>query len=145
MLLTGGRPHAGARQWAGYRGYPMDRTNWQRALGAALLATGAWMPAQAQAPGPQAAQPQACAAPAEADNPLADRREQLSLYEGMPEHCLKTLVMECTAVANERMLDMGSAATCSIGYEALLKRGFGGDFKAMLAWWRTQRDGSTVN
>ena len=32
------------------------------------------------------------------------------------------------------------AALCSIGFEALKKRKFGGDFNAMLAWWRLHRD-----
>jgi hypothetical protein len=122
----------------------MDRKTLQAAVGGALTLA-ALMPALAQDAVPGAPQAQACTAPAEGESPLGDRQAKLSTYERMPEHCLKTLVMECTAVANQRMLDMGSAATCSMGYEALLKRGFGGDFKAMLAWWRTQRDVNPVN
>lgn len=125
----------------------MDSTTWRRTLLAALLASGGGALAQAPGGGPATPQApsQACSAPAEPGNPLASRQERLSAYEGLPEHCLKTLVVECTAAANERMLDMGSAANCSMGYEALLRRGFAGDFKAMLAWWRTQRAGNSVN
>jgi hypothetical protein len=34
---------------------------------------------------------------------------------------------------------------CSLGHEALLRRVFGGDFNALLAWWRSQREPSTHN
>lgn len=95
---------------------------------------------------PVAAQvgPAACVVPQDEGHPLAERQGRLSQYERLPDHCLKTLVMECSTVANQQLLDMGSAATCSMGYEVLLRRGFGGDFQAMLAWWRTQQ-GSQVN
>lgn len=47
--------------------------------------------------------------------------------------------------AGRQILDLGSAAICSIGYEALLKRGFNGDFQALIGWWRRQRDEGTRN
>jgi hypothetical protein len=34
---------------------------------------------------------------------------------------------------------LGEAANCSVIYEALLKVGFGGDFKRLLAWWQAER------
>ncbi|MBS0451320.1 MAG: hypothetical protein JSS14_08415 [Proteobacteria bacterium] len=48
---------------------------------------------------------------------------------------LKTAYLRCEQAANERLLDLGEAATCSVIYEELLKIGFGGEFKRLLAWW----------
>ena len=72
-------------------------------------------------------------------HPMSQRGETLAWFEQMPERCLKSLFMECADAASERFLDLGSAAICSIGYEALLKQGFGGDFHALIAWWRRER------
>ena len=63
----------------------------------------------------------------------------------MPERCLKALFKECGDAAGRQMLDLGSAAICSIGYEALLKQGFNGDFHALIGWWRRQRDEGGAN
>ena len=71
--------------------------------------------------------------------PLTDRAAALAQFERLPQHCLRSMVRRCTAVAGESLLDPGSAAACSFSYEALLKKGFGGDFKAMLAWWRSEQ------
>ncbi|MBL8351815.1 MAG: hypothetical protein JNL87_16065 [Burkholderiaceae bacterium] len=46
----------------------------------------------------------------------------------------------CDHEAVRRLLDAGTAAQCSIAYEALKKHRFGGDFAAMLAWWRANKD-----
>lgn len=48
---------------------------------------------------------------------------------------LKAAYLRCEQVANERLLDLGEAATCSVIYEELLKIGFDGEFKRLLAWW----------
>ena len=101
---------------------------------AAALAAG-----QAGAQGP----PAECEAEPPEGHPLADREAAMSVYERMPESCLKALFVGCSDAAGRQLLDMGSAAMCSMGYEALLKRGFGGDFHALLGWWRIQRS-STV-
>jgi len=93
------------------------------------------------------AQPMSCAVPEPpADqHPLLGRQERLAQLETLPESCLKTLVVECSAVASQQMLDAGSAASCSMSYEALLKRSFGGNFQEMLFWWRSQRGSAQVN
>ncbi|MBT9549413.1 MAG: hypothetical protein IV088_01080 [Hydrogenophaga sp.] len=52
---------------------------------------------------------------------------------------LKAAYLRCDRAATERVLDMGEAANCSVIYEALLKVGFGGDFKRLLAWWQAER------
>lgn len=83
--------------------------------------------------------PAACELPAAGADPLADRAGILAQYERLPRPCLAAIFEACTRAAGRTLLDFGSAATCSFGYEALLKQGFGGDFGALLAWWRTQR------
>lgn len=107
---------------------------------AALLAAAAMESALAELPS------RTCEVQPSQVHPLLDRDGALSRYEQLPQHCLKAIFMQCAAQASEQLLDFGSAAACSIGYEALLKRGFAGDFQALMAWWRTQRAGaSTTN
>jgi hypothetical protein len=78
-------------------------------------------------------------------HPLGSREETLAQFEALPPACLKSMFMACTAAASETFMDLGSAATCSIGYEALLKRGFDGNFNALLAWWRAERGSSVAS
>ena len=52
---------------------------------------------------------------------------------------LKAAYLRCDRAATERLLDMGEAANCSVIYEELLRVGFGGDFKRLLAWWHAER------
>jgi hypothetical protein len=69
-------------------------------------------------------------------HPLANRSETIvAMEQQLPESCLKAMLVECNDSANERLMDLGSAAMCSMGYEALLHKTFGGSFHAMLAWW----------
>jgi len=113
-----------------------------------LLASAAavsMLPAQAQAPSSGPAGDPACVAPEHGDHPMLGRQERITLYEGLGEQCLKRLLVQCNAAASQAMLEPGQAFACSIGYEALLKRGFNGDFQAMLAWWRTRPSPDTVN
>ena len=84
----------------------------------------------------------ACELPASDLDPLADRAGILAQYELLPRACLQTIFQACTEESSRTLLDFGSAATCSFGYEALLKKGFGGSFGALLAWWRSQRQGA---
>jgi hypothetical protein len=85
-----------------------------------------------------------CQVPPSQVDPFFDREATLSRYEQLPQYCLKAMFMQCAAQANRQVLDFDSAATCSIGYEALLKRGFSGDFQALMVWWRTQRAGESA-
>jgi hypothetical protein len=80
-----------------------------------------------------------CELPAPDVDPLVDRAGMLAHYEQLPQSCLREIVSACTTAASQALLDLGSAAVCSFGYEALLKQGFGGNFRALLAWWRSQR------
>jgi hypothetical protein len=95
---------------------------------------------------PAGAQSPACAVPdASAEHPLLGRQERLAQFETLPETCLKTMVVECSTVASQQMLDAASAASCSMSYEALLKRSFNGNFQEMLAWWRSRPSGTQAN
>ncbi len=46
----------------------------------------------------------------------------------------------CERASQRTLLDSGTAAHCSIVYETLKARRFGGDFKALLAWWQANKD-----
>lgn len=91
--------------------------------------------------GPARAEPDAdgCRAVPLLEAPLADREGALARFERLPEHCLKRVFRYCAVIAGETMLDGGSAARCSVAYEALLRRSFRGDFHALMAWWRSDR------
>lgn len=54
-------------------------------------------------------------------------------------HSLKAAYLRCEQAATERLLGIDDAASCSAIYEELLKVGFGGDFKRLLAWWHAER------
>jgi hypothetical protein len=86
----------------------------------------------------------ACQAPALEADPLLDRTGALSRYEQLPRDCLQAIFHRCSSAAGSSLLDFDSAANCSIAYEAFLKQGFAGDFRALLAWWRTQRSVETT-
>jgi hypothetical protein len=53
---------------------------------------------------------------------------------------LKSAYLDCESRATTEFLDAGDAANCSVVYEELKQRVFGGDLDRLLAWWRSQRD-----
>lgn len=57
----------------------------------------------------------------------------------LPVPELQRLVLACEREAARTLLSTADAAHCSLAYEALLRRGFDGDFKRLLAWWQAQR------
>ena len=61
-------------------------------------------------------------------------------YEQMPEGHLKLLFLRCSREASRRMLSLDEGALCSAAQDVLKKRSFGGDFNALLSWWRLHRD-----
>lgn len=83
-----------------------------------------------------------CELPASETDPLTDRAGILAKYERLPRDCLHEIFAACSTAASQTLLDFGSAAVCSLGYEALLSQGFGGNFRALLAWWQAQRAGA---
>ena len=80
-----------------------------------------------------------CHLPASEVDPLADRAGILAAYEGLPQSCLQEIFTACSSASSQTLMDFHSAAVCSFGYEALLKQGFGGNFRALLTWWSSQR------
>ena len=63
--------------------------------------------------------------------------------EGLTASQIKQVYLNCSNQAIERRLDGGEAARCSIAYDVLLKRHFGGNFDALLAWSRQQGGAET--
>jgi hypothetical protein len=61
-----------------------------------------------------------------------------------PIDALKADYLACDRAASTRVLSFGEAAHCSTVSEALLQRGFGRDFAALLAWWRTEREATAA-
>ena len=82
-----------------------------------------------------------CDLPGADAHPMADRAATLARYERLPQACLQDIFAACSQASGRTLLDPGSAAVCSYGYEALLRQGFGGSFPALLAWWRSQGGG----
>jgi hypothetical protein len=62
--------------------------------------------------------------------------EQLA-KRATPEQ-LKTAFLECDRLSQTVPLDFGTAAQCSVVYEALKQRVFDGDFERLLVWWRVE-------
>lgn len=56
------------------------------------------------------------------------------------EEQLKRFFLLCSREAAQRMLTLEEGAACSSAQDALKARSFGGDFNALLAWWRIHRD-----
>ncbi|MFD0667129.1 hypothetical protein ACT80S_05390 [Ramlibacter sp. MAHUQ-53] len=72
-------------------------------------------------------------------DPWSAREAAIAAYARVPPACLRSLVRACSEAAAASFLDGGTAAVCSVRYEALLRHGFGGDFRALLAWWHEGR------
>ena len=85
--------------------------------------------------------PAACPASTPADSPWHDRAGSLRRHGQLPPACLRALVRQCGREADQQFLDASRAALCSVRYEALLHHGFGGDFHALVAWWRGREEG----
>ena len=113
----------------------MDAMTLRRALLAAVIAAGALAQPLAHAE----SEAQACELPGADVDPLADRAGLLARYQRVPQACLQALFAECNSASSQALLDFGSAATCSLAYEALLSQRLHGNFRALLAWWRTQQ------
>jgi hypothetical protein len=80
-----------------------------------------------------------CELPDSGADPMADRAGLLAQYERVPHACLQSVFTACNAASSRALLDFGSAATCSLAYEALLSQRFNGNFRELMAWWRTQQ------
>jgi hypothetical protein len=58
----------------------------------------------------------------------------------MPEASLKVYFLRCSREATRRMMGLDGGAMCAVAQDVLKARAFGGDFDALLAWWRTHRN-----
>jgi len=66
-------------------------------------------------------------------------RQQISVaLEQLSDAQLKQLFLRCDRDASQRLLGLDEAIPCGMALDSLLRRGFGGDFDALLAWWREQ-------
>lgn len=79
-------------------------------------------------------------APGHALDIVAGESRFVAQLERLPELDLKSFYLRCSRAASQSLLGSGEAALCSLGYEILLKRTFGGDFFALLAWSRLHPD-----
>lgn len=61
-------------------------------------------------------------------------------FEGISDADLKAYFLRCSGEAAQRMLGFSEGAQCSSAQDALKARVFGGDFNALLAWWRSRRE-----
>ena len=62
------------------------------------------------------------------------------LAQGERIEALERAFWRCDHAATQGVLDSATAADCSTATEALKARRFGGNFSAMLAWWRERKD-----
>lgn len=115
----------------------MSKRPHTRRAAARLLSAVRWGPLLiAMAGGASSASAQSQCPPGPAPSTLwSDREASIRQQEQVPDACLKSLVRQCDADAEAGFLDAGSAALCSVRYEALLRHGFRGDFPALLRWW----------
>ena len=82
----------------------------------------------------------------ESKPPQGDHYERIfAAFERLPIRNLESAYLHCARESEQRMLSVDEAAFCSIGSEVLKKRRFGGDFDAMLAWWKVHRNDKSDN
>jgi hypothetical protein len=124
---------ARAAQGAAAAGEPMPAA----AAGAARALR--MLPRQSAVASQPAATPTARRAPAApaASSPQAEARGPAPLHDATPEQ-LKAAYLHCDRLASTERFDGSAAAACSMVYEALKARVFGGDFERLLAWSRRQ-------
>lgn len=104
----------------------------------------AWWRAARAAPRGDSASAPAARAPGRSGASGAGRPPSTAMPASMrlPELApaqLKAAYLQCNQLAETSLLDFGTAAGCSMVYEALKERVFGGDFHRLLAWSREQR------
>ena len=80
------------------------------------------------------------AAPAQTLSQASDSKALLTHFENVSEAELKTQYLRCARVSSQRLLSLAEAVGCTTTGEVLKARSFGGDFNALIAWWRLHRD-----
>ncbi|WP_418316883.1 hypothetical protein [Piscinibacter sakaiensis] len=69
---------------------------------------------------------------------LGYRERLLIHFDHLPVPRLEAQVLACDRSSRIRMMGFEEGALCAMAWDALLKRHFGGDVNALLAWWRTE-------
>ncbi len=72
----------------------------------------------------------------------APHSAKITRLQQAPVDVLKVLYQNCNREAHAGRLDGGAIMGCSMVYEALKQRAFGGDFARLLAWSRVQETGA---
>ena len=70
--------------------------------------------------------------------PLAHGYSTAGEPKAAPVEELKLMYLECSRAAVGGRMSSGAIMQCSIVYEELKRRAFGGDFERLLAWSRAQ-------
>ncbi len=70
--------------------------------------------------------------------PLAHSQSHVGKPIVIPINELKSVYLACNRAVTSGRLDTGGIMKCSVVYEALKQRAFGGDFHKLLAWSRAQ-------
>ena len=70
----------------------------------------------------------------------SERTHVETKFAQLSNTCLKELYLWCSRESSQRLLGFSEAIWCSFGHETLLKGEFGGDFNALMDWWRIHRD-----
>ncbi|VTU26810.1 hypothetical protein H4CHR_01869 [Variovorax sp. PBS-H4] len=68
--------------------------------------------------------------------PMAPDRRHLA---SASVETLQRAYLDCDYIATRTLLDLASAAHCSLVGEELKQRAFGGDFDQLVAWWRANK------
>jgi hypothetical protein len=85
----------------------------------------------------------ALGSPASAQTPAKEPTTASTALKRLDTTALASLEREfwrCDHAATQALLDSGTAEVCGAVTEALKARRFGGDFTAMVRWWRAHKD-----
>ena len=80
--------------------------------------------------------------PMAADDTAAAGAAPAQAIDVVHPQALKLRYLRCEQAASDGTLDRAGVMSCSVVYEELKHRVFGGSFDALHAWWRQTRDGA---
>ncbi len=88
----------------------------------------------------------AAAGPADVEiGALGQRERLLTQFEQLPMPRLEAVFIACDRASSKRMMGADEGAMCAMAWDALLERGYSGDVRALLAWWRNERARSAAH
>jgi len=70
----------------------------------------------------------------------SDRERLFAHFQVVDASRLKATYLRCARDSSQRLFGFDEATHCVIAGEVLKARLFGGDFNALLGWWRLHRD-----